>query len=156
MHYVRDELLWEGVCEGEAVGEAHTGHIHWMGSVDPGQGCGSSWTWDPISLNTCFTNQPEHSTERRQDTAGQHKWLYLSQIAWYLGLLGSSEWLDGAVTQHPWALPVPQNEDQSFRGQGCSMTLAKCDDRFGDSLLYLFEKGQILFSTLDRKLADLA
>lgn len=36
------------------------------------------------------------------------------------------------------------------------MTLAKCDDRFGDSLLYPFEKGQILFSSLDRKLADLA
>lgn len=36
------------------------------------------------------------------------------------------------------------------------MTLAKCDDRFRDSLLYPFEKGQIFFSTLDRKLADLA
>lgn len=36
------------------------------------------------------------------------------------------------------------------------MTLDECYLRFEDSYLIPFEKGQILFSTLDRKLADLA
>lgn len=43
VHYVRNELLWGGVCKWAALGEAHTGYSHGMRLVDLGQGCGSRW-----------------------------------------------------------------------------------------------------------------
>ena len=61
----------------------------------------SRWIWDPISLNTCFTNQPGHGTEKRQDTAGQHKRFVPFSNSSVPSLLGSSEWKGGAVTQSP-------------------------------------------------------
>lgn len=112
---------------------------------------------DPISLNTCFTNQPAHGTERRQDTAGQHKRFVPFSNSSVLGSPGQF-WMSGQG-HHPiplWPTQCHDMKTKSFRGQGCSMTLAKCNDRFGGSVLYPFEKGQILFNTLDRKLADLA
>lgn len=157
VRYVSNELLWEGVRGWAALGEVPTGHIHTMRLVDPGQGCGSRGIWDPISLNTCFTNQPAHGTERRQDTAGQHKRFVPFSNSSVLGSPGQF-WMSGQG-HHPiplWPTQCHDMKTKSFRGQGCSMTLAKCNDRFGGSVLYPFEKGQILFNTLDRKLADLA
>lgn len=73
VHSVRNESLCEGVFEWAALQKAHKGYTHRMGLADPGQGCGSRQIWDPISLKTCFTNQPGHDTGKRQDIIGQHK-----------------------------------------------------------------------------------
>lgn len=72
VHYVRNESLW-GVWMSSTWRGPHRAQGS-MELVGPGQGCGVRWIWDPISLNTCFTNQPRHGTEKRQDTTGQHKW----------------------------------------------------------------------------------
>lgn len=91
------------------------------------------------------------------DTVGQQKWSVPFSNSLVLGALGwfwTTRWGSHPILiETTWCHSM---NSKSFRGQGCSVILAKQNDRFGDSLLYPFEKGRIFFSTLDRKLADLA
>lgn len=135
------------------------GRCVWMSSTwrgphraQPQDGIGRPWAgpWVQVAMRSAqpehMLHKPGHSTRKRRGIVGQQKRsvpFSNSLVPGPTGQLWMARWASNSMPLGPTYCHTMKIK--SVKGQGCSIILARWNDKFGGSLLYPFEKGQILW-----------